>query len=48
MKRISYFEHEAELCRMERTNKRLWLLALTVFASMIASNTFWVFRLLGR
>lgn len=37
MKRISYFEHEAELFRMERTTKRLMVLVLVMVALCFSS-----------
>ena len=39
---ITYFVHEGEMTRMERTNKRLWIALLVIFAALIATNAAWI------
>lgn len=39
---IPYFAHEGEMCRMERTNKRLWILILVLIVALIGSNVGWL------
>ena len=41
-KEISFFEHESEISRMERTNKRVWILCLIVFFAFVISNLIWL------
>lgn len=43
MKYISFLEHEAASARLERTIKRLWILALSLFAAFVVSNAAWIF-----
>ena len=40
---IPYFVHEGEMTRMERTNKRLWIALLVIFAALIATNAAWIY-----
>lgn len=40
---IPYFAHEGEMCRMERTNKRLWILILVLIVALIGSNVGWMY-----
>ena len=40
---IPYFAHEGEMCRMERTNKRLWILILVLIVALIGSNAGWIY-----
>jgi hypothetical protein len=39
---ISYFEHEAAMARQERHVKRLWILCIIIFFSLIATNAGWI------
>ena len=39
---ISFFTHEYEVARMERTNKRLWILCLVIFFAFVVSNLIWI------
>ena len=41
-KSISYFAHEADMARMERTNVRLWVLNIILLLALIISNVCWV------
>lgn len=39
---ISYFSHEGDMARMERTQRRLWIASLVTLAALVASNAAWV------
>ena len=39
---IPFFVHEGEMTRMERTNKRLWILLLVLIFALIGTNTGWI------
>lgn len=39
---IPYAAHEADMSRAERSNKRLWIVALVLIATLVASNLAWV------
>ena len=39
---IPYFAHEGEMSRMERTNKRLWILILVLVVALIGTNVAWI------
>lgn len=39
---ISFFEHEAEVARLERANKRSWIFGLIIFAAFVISNLIWL------
>lgn len=41
-KTISYFSHEGDMARMERTQKRLWIACLVALGILVASNAAWV------
>ena len=45
---VSFFWHEQECWRLERTQWRLWLGGLFAFAALIASNAAWALHFLGR
>lgn len=40
---ISYYVHEGMMARMERTNRRLWILCIIVFLAFVASNAAWLY-----
>lgn len=40
---IPYFAHEGEMTRMERINRRLWILVLVFALALIGTNAGWVF-----
>ena len=42
MENISYFAHEAEMARAERTQRRLWIASLVLTVALVATNTAWV------
>lgn len=39
---IPYFAHESEMNRLERTNKRLLILLIIIFVSLIGTNAGWI------
>lgn len=39
---VPYIVHEAALARLERTIKRLWILALVAVALLVATNLAWI------
>ena len=40
---ISYYEHESQMARMERTNTRLWLLCILLVIFLVATNGLWLY-----
>ena len=41
-KMIPYFLHEGDMARMERANKRLWIVILVLIVALIGSNGAWI------
>lgn len=41
-KDVPYIVHEGDMSRMERTNKRLWIIVIMLILLLIASNTAWL------
>ena len=39
---IPYFSHEGDMARMERANKRLWIVILVLIVALIGSNGAWI------
>lgn len=44
-KRLSFFEYEAEMTRMERAQKRLWIVIMSLLGVLGASNAAWMYFL---
>ena len=42
MEQIPFVAHESAMHRMEKTNKRMWILCLVLIAALILSNAAWV------
>ena len=42
MEQIPYIAHEADMTRMERMNRRLWILCLVLIVALIGSNVGWI------
>lgn len=40
---ITYFQHEEILARMERSNRRLWILCIILIFALLGSNIGWVY-----
>lgn len=41
-KMIPYFVHEGMMVRQERTIKRLWILCIIMFLSLVLTNAGWI------
>lgn len=39
---IPYFAHEGEMSRMERANKRLWIVIIILIVCLVGSNVGWL------
>ena len=42
-KMIPYFSHEGDMVRMERSNKRLWIVILVLIAVLLGTNGAWIY-----
>ena len=42
-KDVPYFVHEGIMARMERTIKRLWILAIILIVALVGTNAGWVY-----
>ena len=40
---IPYFSHEGDMARMERANKRLWIVVLVLIAVLLGTNGAWLY-----
>lgn len=40
---VPYIVHEEAMVKMERTIKRLWILCIIMFVSLIISNGIWIY-----
>lgn len=40
---IPYFSHEGDMARMERANKRLWIVVLVLIAVLLGTNGAWIY-----
>lgn len=40
---IPYFAHEGEMSRMERANKRLWIIIIILIVALIGTNAGWLY-----
>lgn len=40
---IPYVVHESDMARQERTIKKLWILCIVMFLSLIATNAGWIY-----
>ena len=43
MEQIPYIAHEADMTRMERTNRRLWILNIILILILLATNAGWLY-----
>lgn len=41
---IPYFSHEGDMVRMERSNKRLFIIILVLIVALVGSNAAWIIR----
>lgn len=42
-KMMPYFAHEGDMSRMERANKRLWIVILILIVALVGSNGAWIY-----
>lgn len=42
-KTIPYFSHEGDMARMERTNRRLFIVVLVLIAALLGTNAGWLY-----
>lgn len=42
--KIPYFVHEGVVARMERTNRRLWILCIILIVLLAATNGAWIWH----
>lgn len=40
---VPYIVHEGEMARMERMNRRLWIVILILIAALIVTNAAWLY-----
>lgn len=40
---VPYIVHEGEMARMERMNRRLWIVILALIAALIVTNAAWIY-----
>lgn len=41
-KDVPYIVHEGAMVRLERANRRLWILCLVMFLALVISNAGWI------
>lgn len=41
---VSYFEHEEVMIRMERGNRRLWVLCIILIIALLVTNGWWIYQ----
>lgn len=42
-KNISYLQYESSQARMERTNRRMWILCIILIVALIGTNSAWLY-----
>lgn len=42
MDQIPYIVHESDMARMERTNRRVWILCIILIAMLLGTNAGWL------
>lgn len=40
---VPYIVHEGDMARLERTNKRLWILSILLVVLLVGTNAGWIF-----
>lgn len=43
MRQVSYLEFESSQARMERVNRRMWILCLVLIVSLLGTNGAWIY-----
>lgn len=41
---VPFQTHQTDMARLERANRRLWILCLVMLALFVASNAIWIWR----
>lgn len=42
-KDVPYIVHEGDMARMERTNKRLWIVVIMLILLLVGTNGYWIY-----
>ena len=42
MNEVPYIVHEGDMARLERTNKRLWILSILLVVLLVGTNASWI------
>lgn len=42
-KDVPYIVHEGDMARMERTNKRLWIIVIMLILLLVGTNGYWIY-----
>lgn len=40
---VPFYAHEAEVVRLERNNRRVWILCIVIFLALILTNAGWIY-----
>lgn len=40
---VPYIVHEGAMARLERTNRRLWILCIIMFLALVITNAGWIY-----
>lgn len=40
---VTYYEHEENMARMERTNRRTWILCIILIVALLGTNAGWIY-----
>ena len=43
MDQIPFIVHESDMVRMERTNRRIWILCIILIITLIGTNAGWIY-----
>ena len=43
MEQIPFIVHESDMTRMERTNRRVWILCIILIITLIGTNAGWIY-----
>lgn len=43
MDQIPFIVHESDMVRMERTNRRVWILCIILIITLIGTNAGWIY-----
>ncbi len=43
MEQIPFIVHESDMTRMERTNRRIWILCIILIITLIGTNAGWIY-----